>query len=88
MLCQHFDILKDSHLVYFNFALFIKTISSVWYLSGCITQWFDHDDPNGNGDYELLSDLLNMYPGEICPIPVGIEAQTVSGQSSSNVFQV
>ncbi|XP_048033342.1 mucin-5B isoform X1 [Megalobrama amblycephala] len=54
----------------------------------CITQWFDNDDPNDDGDYELLSDLLNMYPGEICPIPIDIEAQTVSGQPSSNVFQV
>ncbi|XP_051735886.1 uncharacterized protein si:dkey-205h13.2 isoform X4 [Ctenopharyngodon idella] len=57
----------------------------------CITQWFDRDDPTGNGDYELLADLLSMYPGEICPIPIGIEAQTISGQPASqtgDVFQV
>ncbi|XP_043080249.1 uncharacterized protein si:dkey-205h13.2 [Puntigrus tetrazona] len=57
----------------------------------CITNWFDHDDPNGNGDSELLADLLNSYPQEICPNPIAIEAQTVSGQSASqtgNIFQV
>uniref|UniRef100_A0A673HNW3 WxxW domain-containing protein n=1 Tax=Sinocyclocheilus rhinocerous TaxID=307959 RepID=A0A673HNW3_9TELE len=53
--------------------------------------WFDRDDPNGNGDYELLADLLNTYPGEICPNPIAIEAQTVSSQPASqtaNIFQV
>ncbi|XP_073678800.1 uncharacterized protein [Garra rufa] len=58
---------------------------------GCITKWFDRDDPSGKGDYELLADLLNAYPGEICPNPIRIEAQTVSGQPASqtgNVFQV
>lgn len=40
------------------------------------------------GDYELLSDLLNIYPGLICPVPIDIEAQTVSGASASNVFQL
>ncbi|XP_042607405.1 uncharacterized protein LOC109055246 isoform X2 [Cyprinus carpio] len=59
--------------------------------TGCITKWFDLDDPNGNGDYELLADLLNTYPGEICPNPIAIEAQTTSGQPASqtgNIFQV
>ncbi|KAK7128955.1 hypothetical protein R3I94_017249 [Phoxinus phoxinus] len=57
----------------------------------CISKWFDRDDPSGNGDYELLADLLNMYPGEICPNPIGIEAETISGQPASqtgNVFEV
>uniref|UniRef100_A0A671K1A0 WxxW domain-containing protein n=1 Tax=Sinocyclocheilus anshuiensis TaxID=1608454 RepID=A0A671K1A0_9TELE len=44
----------------------------------CITKWFDRDDPNGNGDYELLADLLSTNPGEICPSPIAIEAQTIS----------
>ncbi|KTF85091.1 hypothetical protein cypCar_00012331, partial [Cyprinus carpio] len=57
----------------------------------CITKWFDHDDPSGNGDYELLADLLSTNPGEICPSPIAIEAQTISGQPASqagNIFQV
>jgi len=61
------------------------------YLSGCISKWFDRDNPGGNGDYELLADLLSMFPGEICPNPIDIEAQTTSGQPASqtgNVFQV
>ncbi|KAG1961499.1 transmembrane protein [Pimephales promelas] len=57
----------------------------------CISKWFDRDNPGGNGDYELLADLLSMFPGEICPNPIDIEAQTTSGQPASqtgNVFQV
>ncbi|KAL1250060.1 hypothetical protein QQF64_021065 [Cirrhinus molitorella] len=57
----------------------------------CITQWFDHDDPGGNGDYELLADLVSTNPGQICPNPIAIEAQTISGQPASqtgNIFQV
>ncbi|XP_056588810.1 uncharacterized protein si:dkey-205h13.2 [Triplophysa dalaica] len=54
----------------------------------CTTRWFDRDNPGGTGDYELLSDLLILYPGFICPNPIDIEAQTVSGTPASNVFQV
>lgn len=50
----------------------------------CQTRWFDYDDPSGNGDYELLRDLRNMYPGEICPQPIAVEVQTVSGEPASN----
>ncbi|XP_050953208.1 uncharacterized protein LOC127155176 isoform X2 [Labeo rohita] len=55
----------------------------------CITQWFDHDDPNdGNGDSELLADLLAIYPEQICPNPINIEVTSVSGIPSSQIFQV
>ncbi|XP_033485700.1 mucin-5AC [Epinephelus lanceolatus] len=54
------------------------------FCSECRTRWFDHDDPTGNGDYEVLSDLLRMYPREICPQPIAIEVQTVSGEPASN----
>lgn len=66
------------------------TVASVLCSSACLTRWFDRDDSTGNGDYELLADLLNTYPGEICPNPIGIQAQTISGQPASqtgNVFQ-
>lgn len=49
--------------------------------SGCWTDWFDRDDPSGTGDWETLSNLRNQYPGKICPKPVDIEAQTLSGLS-------
>ncbi len=76
----------DSHL-----AIPPPFFSSLFVYPGCITKWFDRDDPTGYGDYELLADLLNAYPGEICPNPIAIEAQTISGQSASqtgNIFQV
>lgn len=61
---------------FFDLSLFIE----------CRTRWFDHDDPNGNGDYEVLSDLLHIYPREICPRPIAIEVQTISGEPVSNTF--
>ncbi|KAJ8369770.1 hypothetical protein SKAU_G00097980 [Synaphobranchus kaupii] len=54
------------------------------FCSECRTRWFDFDDPTGNGDYEVLSELLTMYPRHICPQPIAIEAQTLSGEPASN----
>ncbi|XP_069040028.1 uncharacterized protein [Lepisosteus oculatus] len=61
------------------------------FCSGCRTRWFDVDDPSGNGDYEVLSELLTVYPREICSRPLAIEAQTRSGTPASltgDTFQV
>uniref|UniRef100_A0A673MUM8 WxxW domain-containing protein n=1 Tax=Sinocyclocheilus rhinocerous TaxID=307959 RepID=A0A673MUM8_9TELE len=79
-------------------AIEVTTISgtpfffSVLYSSACVTRWFDSDDPETNGrDSELLSGLFSKYPGYICPNPIGIEVQTISGQpayQTGNIFQV
>ncbi|XP_029994654.1 uncharacterized protein LOC115422438 [Sphaeramia orbicularis] len=58
------------------------------FCSECQTRWFDHDDPTGNGDYEVLTDLLSEYPREICPRPIAIEVQTVTGEPASNTSDV
>lgn len=47
----------------------------------CWTDWFDRDDPSATGDWETLNDLRKDNPGKICPKPVDIEAQTLSGLS-------
>ncbi|XP_037605983.1 uncharacterized protein LOC119476638 [Sebastes umbrosus] len=47
----------------------------------CWTDWFDRDDPTGTGDWEALNNLRNENPGKICPKPVDIEAQTLTGLS-------
>ncbi|KAG7508924.1 hypothetical protein JOB18_029127 [Solea senegalensis] len=47
----------------------------------CWTNWFDRDDPTGSGDWETLFHLHLKYPGKICPIPIEIEATTLSGSS-------
>ncbi len=76
--------------MYLHIHFCCVTVASVLYSSACVTRWFDRDDSSGNGDYELLADLLKAYPGEICPNPIGIEAQTISGQPASqtgNTFQ-
>nr|XP_061828086.1 uncharacterized protein LOC133614254 [Nerophis lumbriciformis] len=59
------------------------------FCSSCRTNWFDQDDPDGNGDFENLSDLLQRNSGQICPRPIAIEVQTVSGDpawSTSETF--
>lgn len=50
-------------------------------MSECWTEWFDRDNPSGTGDWEHLSALRTENPGKICPNPVDIEAQTLSGLS-------
>ncbi|XP_051914489.1 uncharacterized protein LOC127596255 [Hippocampus zosterae] len=54
------------------------------FCSACQTGWFDLDDPEGHGDFELLGDLQLKYPGEICPQPIAIQAQVVSVGSASS----
>ncbi|CAN9514029.1 unnamed protein product [Ophioblennius macclurei] len=47
----------------------------------CWTEWFDRDDPSGSGDWEVLVNLREEFPGKICAKPTGIEVQTLSGQT-------
>jgi len=50
--------------------------------SGCLggywTQFFDRDNPSGNGDYEITSYLRREYPGRLCSNPIGIDARVIS----------
>ncbi|PWS23059.1 hypothetical protein DKP78_15135, partial [Enterococcus faecium] len=41
------------------------------------TNWFDRDNPSGTGDWELLSNLRQENPGQICDQPIAIEVKTV-----------
>ncbi|XP_038629499.1 uncharacterized protein si:dkey-205h13.2 isoform X1 [Scyliorhinus canicula] len=50
----------------------------------CVTQWFDHDDPSGTGDFEVLRNLRNDYPDKICNHPTGCEVETISGIPASS----
>ncbi|XP_049915001.1 cartilage intermediate layer protein 2-like [Epinephelus moara] len=54
----------------------------------CWTDWFDRDDPSGNGDWENLSNLLTENPWKICSKPLGIQARTLSGLSAAEVGDV
>lgn len=47
----------------------------------CWTKWYNHDNPDNNGDYETLSKLRHENPMEICDVPIQIEARTLSGES-------
>ncbi|XP_032903689.1 cartilage intermediate layer protein 1-like [Amblyraja radiata] len=49
----------------------------------CKTEWFDRDDPSGNGDYELLADLQKENPGRICTKPIACEVETTKGVPAS-----
>ncbi|XP_078095332.1 uncharacterized protein LOC144510017 isoform X4 [Mustelus asterias] len=50
----------------------------------CRTEWFDRDNPSGNGDYEDLVNLRKEYPGQICSKPVACEVETTSGVPASD----
>ena len=51
------------------------------------TPWFDRDNPGGNGDYEMLS-LLIQEGKPICPKPVGMECQTLSGIPATSTGEI
>uniref|UniRef100_UPI00398F5DC2 mucin-5AC isoform X2 n=1 Tax=Pristiophorus japonicus TaxID=55135 RepID=UPI00398F5DC2 len=50
----------------------------------CKTQWFDRDDPSGDGDYENLANLRKQYPGQMCRNPTACEVETISGVPASS----
>ncbi|XP_059494000.1 uncharacterized protein si:dkey-205h13.2 [Stegostoma tigrinum] len=50
----------------------------------CVTQWFDHDDPSGKGDFEVLQNLQKEYPDQICSTPTACEVETISGTPAAN----
>ncbi|XP_028253599.1 mucin-5AC-like [Parambassis ranga] len=54
----------------------------------CWTDWFDRDNPTGTGDWETLYNLRIENPEKICPKPVQIEAQTLSGISAAAAGEV
>uniref|UniRef100_A0A3Q2YXZ4 WxxW domain-containing protein n=1 Tax=Hippocampus comes TaxID=109280 RepID=A0A3Q2YXZ4_HIPCM len=51
-----------------------------------MTQWYNHDNPSGTGDFELLEKLRVKNPNEICPFPLDIEVQTVAGNTVDPVL--
>nr|XP_057936576.1 uncharacterized protein si:dkey-205h13.2 [Doryrhamphus excisus] len=50
----------------------------------CWTPWFSRNNASGRGDFETLKKLRLEHPSEICPVPIGIEVQTVSGDNVSS----
>uniref|UniRef100_A0A672II87 WxxW domain-containing protein n=1 Tax=Salarias fasciatus TaxID=181472 RepID=A0A672II87_SALFA len=42
----------------------------------CWTKWYNRDRPSGSGDWELLSNLREQYPGQICAKPLKLEVVT------------
>uniref|UniRef100_A0A8C6SP33 WxxW domain-containing protein n=1 Tax=Neogobius melanostomus TaxID=47308 RepID=A0A8C6SP33_9GOBI len=44
--------------------------------TGCWTDWFDRDDPSGEGDFETLPKLHEENPGKICNKPLQIQVLT------------
>ncbi|XP_017326315.1 cartilage intermediate layer protein 1-like [Ictalurus punctatus] len=54
----------------------------------CYTQWFDLDNPNGNGDNETLQDLRAEYPKNICSEPLTIQAATLTEVPAERIGQV
>ena len=47
---------------------------------GLWTQYYDRDNPSGNGDYETLTSLRNDHPDDICENPIAVDGREVSEQ--------
>nr|XP_054603984.1 cartilage intermediate layer protein 1-like [Nothobranchius furzeri] len=54
----------------------------------CWTRWYNSDSPNGPGDIELLAQLTHEYQGEICPVPMNIQVETVNGVPANKTGQI
>ncbi|KAK6181085.1 hypothetical protein SNE40_009018 [Patella caerulea] len=53
------------------------------------TKFYSRDFPSGNGDYELLSDIIDENPqDDICDTPSGIEARTIDGVDYKDAGQI
>ncbi|XP_078603178.1 uncharacterized protein LOC144877147 [Branchiostoma floridae x Branchiostoma japonicum] len=59
---------------------------SVYRVTDCTlwTRWFDRDDPSGTADSELLSDLRQENPGEICSGPAAVQARVRATHVAAN----
>uniref|UniRef100_A0A8C5EQS8 WxxW domain-containing protein n=1 Tax=Gouania willdenowi TaxID=441366 RepID=A0A8C5EQS8_GOUWI len=51
------------------------------YCAVCWTEWFDRGGPSEKGDSELLKDLRNENPGQICEKPLAMEVVTTGNPS-------
>ncbi|XP_062888954.1 uncharacterized protein LOC134337692 [Mobula hypostoma] len=49
----------------------------------CKTEWFNIDDPSGEGDYEVFNHLYIQFPNRICLYPITCEVETTSGVPAS-----
>ena len=60
--------------------------------NGNWTEFFDRDNPNGDGDLESLSDINIQFPGRACSNPTAVDAQLVSSgndyRSAGQIVQI
>ncbi|XP_059807591.1 mucin-2-like [Hypanus sabinus] len=54
----------------------------------CKTEWFNIDDPSGEGDYENFHDLYLKFPKRLCLYPSACEVETTSGVPASQTEDV
>ncbi|KAM9431897.1 cartilage intermediate layer protein 1-like [Clarias gariepinus] len=66
----------------------ITKVASASCCQVCYTQWFDRDDPSGNGDYETLNELRAENPGKICSCPTSMQVQALNGRNATTTGQV
>ena len=48
--------------------------------SGQWSEFFNRDNPLGNGDFETLQDINYEYPGRACSNPIAVDAREASNQ--------
>ncbi|XP_077371422.1 mucin-5AC-like [Festucalex cinctus] len=66
----------------------VKFTCSGQFCSECQTDWFDLDDPEGNGDFELLDHIRYKYPGKVCSQPIAIQARPVSADRAPSTPEI
>ncbi|CAF1675645.1 unnamed protein product, partial [Adineta ricciae] len=76
-------------ILQFNIAVFAQGLfdPSSFTESSCSgnnqwTTWFDSSDPSSSqGDFEVTNHLQQNFPLFMCPTPIAVEAQTITGAS-------
>ncbi|XP_072887756.1 uncharacterized protein [Hemitrygon akajei] len=54
----------------------------------CKTEWFNIDDPSGEGDYETFNHLYIRFSDRLCLYPSACEVETTSGVPASETGDV
>ncbi|XP_078670967.1 uncharacterized protein LOC144911067 isoform X2 [Branchiostoma floridae x Branchiostoma belcheri] len=53
--------------------------------AGSWTDWFNRDQPSGTQDNEMLTNLRQSYPGQICATPTAVHARVTSTQQEASL---
>nr|CAB3262592.1 uncharacterized protein LOC100180679 [Phallusia mammillata] len=76
------NINQDCHDYEVRYCCPNHTIPEPECKNGKWTQFYNRDRPSGEGDYEILSELLELAPEDICNNPTNVDVQVVATGAS------